>query len=91
MGLHVIDDDMSRFVYQTLEHMNMNMPIMSDYCPHCRLPVRRPLVVNKSDAEMISKFMSAISEVADRHGITLNLLAEVRTQCLVATAQRDSK
>lgn len=92
MSVHVVDDDMRRWVISTLAEMNEMRPITTFDCPcpHCGIPVRRPLVVSRHDVEMIERFMAAISEVADRHGITAHLLAEVKTQCMIAKVQKNA-
>lgn len=92
MHTRVVDDaSMREWVTGTLQEMNLALPVMEHNCPHCWLPVRRPVVVHKSDVDLMAMMLKSASEVMERHGITALLLSEIRTQCLIAIAQRNSK
>lgn len=88
--MHVEDDkDLSKWVGDTLEVMrSQNPPSIQDRCPHCGLSIRYPLIARKSDLELFATMMASAAEVMDRHGITANLLAEIRAQCVIAMARK---
>ena len=88
--MHVeYNKDMALWIGNTLEEMRaQNPPSLEDRCPHCGLSIRFPLIARKSDVELFKKMMALAAEVMDRHGITANLLADIRAQCLIAMTQK---
>jgi hypothetical protein len=88
--MHIEDDrDLHKWVDDTLEVMRaQNPPSTQDRCPHCGLMIRYPLVARLSDLVLFEKIMRSASAVMKKHGITANLLADIRTECLIATAKK---
>lgn len=83
------DKDLMKWVGETLEEMrHQNPPSLEDRCPHCGLAIRYPLIARKSDIELFAQMMASAAKVMDKHGITANLLADIRAQCLIAIAKR---
>lgn len=88
--MHIDENkDMTKWISGTLEEMRaQNPPSLQDRCPHCGLSIRYPLVARRSDIELFEKMMRSAFAVMDRTGITANLLAEIRAQCLIAMAMK---
>ena len=88
--MHIEDDkNMSVWIGDTLEEMrNTSPPSVEDKCPHCGLSIRYPLMARKSDVELFEKMMKSAFDVMARHGITANLLADIRAECLIAMAKK---
>jgi len=70
------------------EISNFEMPIGNCHCPHCANPIRFPIIAKQSDVELFETVMRSAYEVMDRYGITVNLLAEIKAQCVVALANQ---
>lgn len=64
------------------------MPVISEQCPHCGIPIRYPLIAKRSDIEAFRRMMRVADEVMLKHGITANLLADIRAQCLINIAKK---
>jgi hypothetical protein len=90
--MHIEDNrDLRKWVDDTLEVMRtQNPPATQDKCPHCGLIIRYPIVVRRSDLVLFEKIMKSAYSVMRRHGITANLLADIRTECLIALAKNKS-
>ena len=88
--MHIEDNkDLTKWIGDTLEEMRaQNPPRLEDRCPHCGLSIRYPLVARRSDVELFEKMMHSAFDVMRRHGITANLLADIRAQCLIAMAKK---
>lgn len=88
--MHIQDDkETTKWIGNTLEEMRaQNPPSIEDRCPHCGLSIRYPLVARQSDLELFEKMMHSAFNVMKRHGITANLLADIRAECLIAMAKR---
>ena len=88
--MHVENDtDMSRWIAGTLTEMrNLNMPIISESCPHCGIPIRYPLIARKTDIEAFSRMLNTAAIVMREYGITGNLLADIRAKCLINIAKK---
>lgn len=87
--MYVEKDDIDRFVAGTLTEMrNLNMPIISESCPHCGIPIRYPLIARRSDIELFAQMMSTAAVVMKKYGITDNLLADIRAQCIINIAKK---
>lgn len=88
--MHIEDDkNMAVWIGDTLEEMrNQNPPRLEDRCPHCGFSIRYPLIARKSDVELFEKVMKSAFDVMARHGITANLLADIRAECLIAMAKK---
>lgn len=83
------DTDMTKWIEYTLEEMKLQMPpSIEDVCPHCRAPILYPLIARKSDIELFEKMIISADKVMQKYGITANLLAEIRAQCLIEIAKR---
>ena len=59
----------------------------SQSCPHCGNLVRYPTVARQTDIEDFERIMHSAFAVMKRHGITANLLAEIKTECFIAKAK----
>jgi hypothetical protein len=90
--MHIEEDiDWCKWVDETLEIISIqNPPATQDKCPHCGLIIRYPIVVRRSDLVLFEKIMKSAYSVMRRHGITANLLADIRTECLIALAKNKS-
>jgi hypothetical protein len=88
--MYIEDDrELRKWVDDTLEEVRAHSaPSTQDRCPHCGLMIRYPLVVRHSDLVLFEKIMRSAFDVMERHGITSNLLADIRTECLIATAKK---
>jgi hypothetical protein len=88
--MHIEEDmDWYKWVDETLEIISIQNPqTAQDRCPHCGLIIRYPIVVRRSDLVLFEETMKSAYSVMRRHGITANLLADIRTECLIATAKK---
>ena len=88
--MHIEDDkNLSKWVGDTLEEMRaQNPPSIQDRCPHCGLSIRYSLVARRSDLELFERMMHSAFDVMQKHGITANLLADIRAQRLIAAAKK---
>lgn len=88
--MYVEDDQLEKFVSDTLEEMrNTSMPVISEQCPHCGYPIRYPVMAKKSDLERFNRLLHTAAEVMRKHGITANLLADIRAQCLINIVKKN--
>jgi hypothetical protein len=86
------DKPMSKWLGETLQEMaEMEMATTERRCQHCGYlnRYRHPVVARQSDIELFESMMRSAFEVMDRHGITANLLADIRAQCLIAMANKN--
>lgn len=86
------DKPMSKWLGETLQEMaEMEMATTETRCQHCGYinRYRHPVVARQSDIELFESMMRSAFEVMDRHGITANLLADIRAQCLIAMANKN--
>lgn len=60
-------------------------------CPHCRLPVRYPVIARKVDIEDFEALMKCAYESMREFGITGNLLASIKAKCAIEIAKRNAK
>ena len=87
------DKPMSKWLGETLQEMaEMEMATTVSRCQHCGYPnrYRHPVVARQSDIELFESMMRSAFEVMDRHGITANLLADIRAQCLISMANKNA-
>jgi hypothetical protein len=63
-------------------------PSIQDKCRRCGLFIHYPLVMQLSDLMLFEGVMWAAFDVMEKRGITANLLADIRTECLSATAKK---
>jgi hypothetical protein len=59
----------------------------SHNCPHCGILVRYPTVARQQDIDDFTKIMNSAFDVMRRHGITANLLAEIKAECFISIAK----
>ena len=88
-----IDDDKKRlteWMDTTLTAMAASLPLGEKSCPHCGLRIRYPIIVRQTDIDLFAGMMRVAHRVMDEYGITANLLAEIRTRCLIEGARRKS-
>lgn len=93
MSVHVVEDDRYKWVEHALNDMNVSRPMLRTVdipCPHCGVPVRRPLVVGKHDVQMIDEMMSAMQDVCDKYGIGALMISEITAQCAIRIAQKQA-
>jgi len=86
------DKPMSKWLGETLQEMaEMEMATTETRCQHCGYlnRYRHPVVARPSDIELFESMMRSAFEVMDRYGITANLLADIRAQCLIAMANKN--
>jgi len=82
--MRIEDDKLENFVSATLTELrNSSMTIIEEPCPRCRHPVRFPLIARKSDIDLFKRMMNTAAQVMDQYGITGNLLADIRAQCVI--------
>jgi hypothetical protein len=88
--MYIVDDrDLRKWVDDTLEEVRAHStPSTQDRCPHCGFMIRYPLVVRHSDLVFFESIMRSAFTVMERHGITANLLADIRAECLIAIAKK---
>lgn len=87
------DNHMSKWLGETLQEMaEMEMATTETRCQHCGYlnRYRHPVVARQSDIELFESIMRSAYEVMDRHGITANLLADIRAQCLISMANKNA-
>ena len=83
------NENLTEWLSETLDEMRLTiMPTVEQRCPHCGLPIRYPLIARESDIKLFENLMRSAFDVMLRHGITANLLADIRTQCIIAIAQK---
>lgn len=84
--------DLRAWVGETLEKVALaDLPEHSTPCPHCGVPIRFPLVAREQDLSEFESLMRSAFRVMDKYGITANLLAEIRAQCVIEIAQRKAR
>jgi hypothetical protein len=67
----------------TLKELRLQRaPNIQDKCRLCGLFIRYPLVMRLSDLMLFEDIMWAAFDVMEKHGITTNLLEDIRTECL---------
>jgi hypothetical protein len=92
--MHIHNDKpMRKWLGETLQEMaEMEMATTVSRCQHCGYPnrYRHPVVARQSDIELFESMMRSAFEVMDRHGITANLLADIRAQCLISMANKNA-
>jgi hypothetical protein len=92
--MHIYNDKlMSKWLGETLQEMaEMEMATTERRCQHCGYPnrYRHPVVARQSDIELFESMMRSAFEVMDRYGITANLLADIRAQCLISMANKNA-
>ena len=92
--MHIHNDKpMRKWLGETLQEMTeMEMATTVSRCQHCGYPnrYRHPVVARQSDIELFESMMRSAFEVMDRHGITANLLADIRAQCLISMANKNA-
>jgi hypothetical protein len=92
--MHTYNDKlMSKWLSETLQEMaEMEMATIETRCQHCGYlnRYRHPVVARQSDIELFESMMRSAFEVMDRHGITANLLADIRAQCLISMANKNA-
>lgn len=80
------DTNLHRFIADTLisqETVKTSIHI----CHHCGCPIRYPIIARNSDIEAFSKLMKSAYSVMDKHGITANLLADIRADLAIRIAK----
>lgn len=88
--MHIQNDtEMAKWIGDTLDEMrNQHPPSLENRCPHCGLSIRYPLIARKSDIDLFATMMRSAAEVMRKHGITANLLADIRAQCVIEMAKK---
>lgn len=82
------DADITKWVGETLEAMRYELPPdIEEKCPHCGVVIRYPLIARKSDIDLFQQVMASAYLVMLRHGITANLLADIRADCVIAISK----
>lgn len=80
------------FLESTLTKISrMELDTHSHNCPHCENLVRYPTVARQQDIDDFKKIMESAFDVMKRHGITANLLAEIKAECFISIAKATGK
>lgn len=93
MSMHIeLTQSMTQWLSETLTEISTaELPTHVHNCPHCSNPVRYPTVARQQDIEDFTLIMRSASDVMKRHGITANLLADIRAECHIQIAKNKAK
>lgn len=87
--MNIQNDNLESWIACTLEEMRQQIPqTIEDVCPHCRGPILYPLIARKSDIELFKEMIISADKIMQKYGITANILADIRAQCLIEIAKR---
>ena len=90
--IFIVRDDIDQTIHDCLTEIRALRPLtIEDSCPHCGVPVRRPIMLRDHDRKDLQEFMRTICRIADKRGITAELLAEIKTDCIINAARIRSK
>ena len=84
-------DGLDGFVEERLFEFAQSMPVTETKCPHCCLPVRRPIIARQTDIDDFKRLMKSAFKAMDEFGITGNLLAAITANCHIEIAKRKAK
>lgn len=56
-------------------------------CYHCGNLIRYPIIARRSDINDFSELMRSAYRIMDKHGITANLLADIRADLIISIAK----
>lgn len=83
------DTDINKWLGDTLEEMrNHTHAVIEHKCLYCGHATRFPLIARQTDVEMFEALIESAHKVMNKHGITANLLADIRAQCYIEIAKR---
>ena len=90
MTLHIEKNkQLTQWLSETLTEISMaELPIHVHNCPHCANPIRYPTVARQQDIDDFIKIMESAYKVMERHGITANILADIRAECHIQIAKK---
>lgn len=80
------DTNLHRFISDALISQ-ATVNTSTHQCCHCGCPIRYPIIARKSDIEAFSKLMKSAYRIMDKHGITANLLADIRADIAISIAK----
>jgi len=90
--MNIQDDSITNYLGDTLKELRYQMPpVIEDKCCHCGLVMRFPLVARKSDIDLFEMLLESAYQVMERHGITANLLADIKADCIISIASKGNK
>lgn len=80
---------LTMFIERNLrEIQNVNIRTHTRPCPHCGIPVRYPVIAREQDVDDFKAIIKSSCLVMEKHGITINLLAEIKAECHIEIARR---
>lgn len=80
------DSELLTFVSEVLT----TQPILrtsTHLCFHCGYPTRYPVIARQSDIDAFSELLKSAYRIMDKHGITANLLADIRADIAISIAK----
>jgi hypothetical protein len=87
-----IKDDLYRRKIDSLEELEeyiaRTMSSIQDRCHRCGRLINHPIEARTSDLVLFTRIMRSAFAVMDRHGIMKDLLADTRTERLIAAANK---
>ncbi|HET7674763.1 MAG TPA: hypothetical protein VFL54_04510 [Gammaproteobacteria bacterium] len=90
--MEIENETIHNFCDATLTEIGrQDLPQHTRPCPHCGLPVMYPTIARAQDIKDFQMIMNSAARVMEKYGITANLLAEIRADCLTALARQRSK
>ena len=85
--LLIMDDtNLHRFIADALISQ-ATVKTSTHQCYHCGCPIRYPIIARKSDIDAFSKLMKSAYKIMDKHGITANLIADIRAEIAISIAK----
>jgi len=90
--MYIQDDEILPWISDTAEALSLKEFHTSiGPCPHCRYPVRYPLVARKSDIDILTQMIKSANRVMIDWGITGCLLAEIKSRCFIEIAKEKER
>jgi hypothetical protein len=88
MPMLIDEENFNNFTEECLfEIQKVDLPIHTQPCPHCGIPVKYPIIARGRDIEDFRKLMQVAYKIMRKYGITQNLLAEIKAECLIGIAR----
>lgn len=80
------DTNLHRFIADALISQS-TIKTSTHSCYHCGCPIRYPVIARQSDINAFSKLMKSAYKIMDKHGVTANLLADIRAEIAINIAK----
>lgn len=91
-NIFIVRDDIDQLMHDCLTEIRASRSLTTeDACPHCGVPVRQPIMLRDRDRKDMQAFMRSVCRIADRRGITAEILAEIKADCMINAARIRSK